>query len=118
MTAKKKILVVDDEKDCCDLFQRFFARRGHEVHVAYDGKKAKDFLEENTYDYVFLDCNMPEMSGVELVKVIEVKNPQAKKIMISGYDGIDENFASAVKIDLFLKKPISLDDIQRVMERP
>ena len=116
MTARKKILVVDDEQDCCDIFQRFFTRRGHDVDVACDGKKATSFLDDNIYDYVFFDCNMPEMSGIELVKVIEVKNPQARKIMISGYDGIDENFASAVHVDLFLKKPISLDDIQKVME--
>ncbi len=112
----KKILVVDDEKDCCDTFHRFFTRRGHHVDVAYDGKKAKDLLEYNSYDYIFFDCNMPEISGIELVKFIDVKNPQAQKIMISGYDGINKEFTDALNIDLFFKKPISLEDIQRVVE--
>ena len=106
MPIKKKILVVDDEKDCCDIFKRFFSRRGHDVDVAYDGKKAKDLLDDKIYDYIFFDCNMPEMSGIELVKVIDAKNPQARKVMISGYDGIDQDFAQAVNIDVFLKKPI------------
>ena len=112
----KKILVVDDEKDCCDTFHRFFTRRGHSVDVAYDGKKAKDLLEYNSYDYIFFDCNMPEISGIELVKFIDAKNPQARKIMISGYDGINKEFTDAINIDLFFKKPISLEDLKKVLE--
>jgi two-component system, OmpR family, response regulator len=113
--SKKKILVVDDEKACCEMFLLYF-QKDYLVHVAYDGLKAKELLETNTYDYIFMDCNMPGLSGVELIKVIKVKNPESKKIMISGYALIDEDFAKDLGVDTFLRKPFDLEDIEKLME--
>lgn len=113
---KKKILVVDDEKECCDFLKDYFTRHNCYVNVAYDGLKAKNLLEVNNYDFIFFDCNMPELTGVELIKVIDKKNPKAKKIMISGYDSINGDFAKDLGIDIFLSKPISVKDIEEVIK--
>ena len=91
--SKKKILIVDDEQDFCDSFKNYFVKREYLVNTAYDGVMAKDLLENNKYDFIFFDCNMPELTGAELVKVIKEKNPEAKKIMVSGYDLINKDFA-------------------------
>lgn len=112
---KKRILIVDDEKDCCEFFKEYLESRNHVVETANDGTGAKALLEQNKYDFIFFDCNMPEVSGVELVKVIKEKNPGAKKIMISGYDLVNEDFAKDLGVDLFLTKPISLKDIEQVI---
>ena len=114
--SAKKILVVDDEKECCALFKEYLAERGHSVDTAYDGLAAKDLLDKHTYDCIFFDCNMPELTGIELIKVIEEKNPKAKKIMISGYDLINEDFAKDSGVDIFLRKPFSLEAIKEVVE--
>jgi len=116
MMSSKNILVVDDEKDCCDSIKKYFTKRKHHVDVAYDGLEATYLLKDNTYDYIFFDCNMPELSGVELVKVIEEKNPEAKKIMISGYKFLNENFLKAIGVDLFLSKPVRLDTIRDIIK--
>lgn len=113
---KKKILVVDDEKDICMLFKDYLTKFGYEVDVGYDGLQAKDLLEINNYDCVFFDCNMPELSGVELIKVIKEKNPGAKKIMISGYEAINEEFAKDLGVDKFLRKPFSLETIKEIIK--
>ena len=113
---KKKILVVDDEKDCCEFLREYLAKHGYDVDVAHNGSEAKNLLERNKYGYIFFDCNMPEMNGVELVKVIDEKNPEAKKIMISGYETINEEFARELGIDVFLSKPVSLKDIERTVK--
>jgi CheY-like chemotaxis protein len=113
----KRVLVVDDEKDCCAFISDYLVGRGYIVDVAYDGFQAKDFLSGNdTYDCVLFDCNMPELTGIELVAVIDEKNPNAKKIMISGYEGIDEGFAKKVGVDIFLSKPIALRELERVIK--
>jgi YesN/AraC family two-component response regulator len=58
---------------------------------------------------------MPELTGIELIKVIEEKNPKAKKIMISGYDLINEDFAKDSGVDIFLRKPFSLETIKEIV---
>lgn len=111
----KRILVVDDEVDCCSFIKDYLTGRGFLVDVAYDGLAAKDLLHDNVYDCIFFDCNMPELTGIELVAVINKKNPYAKKVMISGYEGIDERFAKEIGIDIFLSKPIALKELERVI---
>lgn len=112
----KKILVVDDEKSFCRLFKDHFTKRGFFIDIAYNGIEAKDLLDINNYEYIFFDCNMPELSGVELIKVINEKNPTAKKIMISGYNLIGEDFAKDLGIDIFLSKPISLRAVEEIVK--
>lgn len=114
--SKQKILIADDEKDCCDSFKNYFAKRDFLVHTAYDGLKAKELLENNQYVYVFFDCNMPGLSGVELLRVIQEKNPESKKIMISGYELINKDFAQDLGVDIFLKKPISLEEVEKIIK--
>lgn len=116
MKVKKRILVVDDAEEQCQLFKAYFAICGCYVDVACDGLKAKDLLVRGKYDYIFFDCNMPELSGVELIKVIKERNPRAMKIMVSGYDLINKNFAVELGIDLFLQKPVSLQTIKEIIE--
>lgn len=117
MTGNKRILVIDDEKDCCDFFKNYFTRHGHFVDVAYDGDRAKDLIEEQNYDIIFVDCNLPGLSGVELVKIIKENNPKAYMVMISGYDLIKEDFAKSLGVDEFLNKPISISDIEKIVEQ-
>ena len=109
----KRILVVDDEKDCCALISDYLTGRGYSVDIAYDGFQAKDLVNNNKYDCIFFDCNMPELTGIELIEILDKKNPDAKKIMISGYEGIDERFAKQTGVDMFLSKPIVLKDLER-----
>lgn len=113
--GKKKILIVDDEKGCCEFFKIYFKNSDYLTDIAFDGRQAKYLLEDNKYAYIFFDCNMPELSGVELIKIIKKTNPKARAIMISGYDLINEDFAKELDVDAFLSKPISIEDVEKVM---
>ncbi|MCR4337275.1 MAG: response regulator [Candidatus Omnitrophica bacterium] len=113
---KDKILVVDDEKDSCEAFKNFFSKRGYLVHVAGDGLKAQELLQNNHYRFIFLDCHMPGLSGVELAKVIKKLDPQSIKVMISGYQSLDPDLLKELGIDQFFKKPISLSQIENFLK--
>lgn len=115
--ADIKILVVDDERECCDLFRNYFLKRGYTVDVAYDGVEADALLSIHVYDYIFFDCNMPGLSGIELLAVIKEKNPGAKRIMVSGYGLVDERFARQAGVDIFLRKPVSLEMIRGIVPK-
>lgn len=115
-TMGKSILIVDDEKDHCFFVQEYLSNRGYSVDVAYDGRQAAGMIARKEYGFVIFDCNMPEMTGMELISIIDSKNPKAKKIMISGYDGIDEMFAGKLGVDTFLSKPFPLEGLVNAIE--
>ena len=114
--AGGKILIVDDEKDHCFFIKDYLSSRGYSVDVAYDGMKAAELISSNQYGFVLFDCNMPELSGIELISVINEKNPRAKKIMISGYEGIDDLFARKLGVDAFMTKPFPLEKLVSAIE--
>ncbi|GEM_PF-4931897 len=67
MTAKKNILVVDDERDILDLIQYNLSKEGYTVTTALNGKEALDKADAKT-DLVILDLMMPVLDGFETCK--------------------------------------------------
>jgi two-component system, sensor histidine kinase len=118
MSSGKKdpmILVADDDENTCQLLKEYITGMGPKVDLAQDGKKTLEYLQAKDYDLVFLDCNMPELTGLEVVKYIKDKKTRPRIVMMTGYDQMNEEFASAVGVDVFLKKPILLDEIKKII---
>ncbi|HEY4756127.1 MAG TPA: response regulator [Ignavibacteriaceae bacterium] len=112
-----RLIVVDDEVDVQFLFQQKFRKEiksGEiQIHYAFDGPSALRLLEslENRTGYLILsDINMPEMTGIELLKEIKSKYPLLKVIMITAY-GDEQNFNLAKKhgADDYFTKPLEFD---------
>ena len=114
--STKRILIVDDEKECCDLLKDYFAKYNYIVDIVYDSKKAQIFLKDNTYEYIIFDYYMPGFSGAEVLKVIKDKNPEAKKILISGYDFLQDETINNMGIDAFLRKPFVIEDLAAIIK--
>ena len=112
-----RILIADDEERVVKSIRSFLEKRGVYVNFAFDGKQALDLIKKNVYDIAFLDHNMPELTGLELIKFIKQNKPKMKTIMISGYPGMREFFAKAVGADEYLTKPCSLKDIERIVDK-
>ena len=109
-----KLIVVDDEKDIQYLFQQRFRkeiRTGElQIYFAFDGHSALNLLEsfENRSGFLILtDINMPEMSGIELLKEIKSRYPGLKVVMITAY-GDEQNYDLAKKLgaDDYFTKPL------------
>ena len=69
-----KILVVEDELPISDLIDMNLSSRGYQCTCAYDGMRAADLLEENTYDLILLDIMLPQIDGYELMEYIRPMN--------------------------------------------
>lgn len=63
-----KILVVDDEKKSKARRPEEMTRQGHETHEAPDGEAAWEMIEEQDYDVVLCDINMPRLDGISLLR--------------------------------------------------
>lgn len=112
-----KLLVVDDESDVQFLFQQKFRKeiKSGEMQISYalNGSTALKLLEssENRTDYFILtDINMPEMTGLELLKEIKALYPELKVVVITAY-GDEHNFNIAKKLgaDDYFTKPLEFD---------
>jgi DNA-binding response OmpR family regulator len=75
--AKRRVLVVDDEKDLVDLISYNLARGGYEVLTAYDGKDALEIAQREVPDLVVLDLMLPGLDGTEVARRLKADSRTA-----------------------------------------
>lgn len=112
-----RILIADDEKSFVEPLLDRLAQKGNQVEPAYDGLSALRLIKANRYDVILLDHNMPELTGLELVKYIRKNKIDSKIVMITGYAEIDKSFMETVGVDDYLTKPVKLTDVDAVIEK-
>ena len=105
---KIKILWVDDEIDLLKPHIMFLEKKNYEVTTCNNGRDAVDIFAENNFDIVFLDENMPGMSGLETLQEIKEKKSSTPVIMITKSEEeyiMEEAIGS--KIADYLIKPVN-----------
>jgi DNA-binding NtrC family response regulator len=117
MMDGKKILVVDDEKQILDMYSGFFSMKGYGVQTAKSAEEALEILEKEQYWVMFLDLNLPGMSGVDLCRQICRDRPMAICHAVTGYGSLYElhDCRKAGFEDLFIK-PAGLRDLLEAAE--
>ena len=107
-----KILVVDDEKSIRNSLREILSDEGYEVDVAEDGPIALKMTENEKYDIIFCDINMPGMDGTEVLSKLEGSGYDAAIVMISGHGDI-ETAVDCIKKGAydFIQKPLDLNRI-------
>ena len=113
-----KILFVDDDAQILSIVEQFLSRCGFDVTIESSGKKAIEMVREIHYCVVFTDLNMPEISGMELLKQIKAVSSETEVIIVSGY-GTIETAIEAMKLGSydFLQKPIHFDRFKILIDR-
>jgi CheY-like chemotaxis protein len=86
----KKVLIVDDEEAIRIAISKVFARNGWDVLTAATGEEALVAMEESPRMIIFLDLNLPGMSGVEVCRKIKEKWPMAIPHAVTGYSSLFE----------------------------
>jgi len=109
---KSKILWADDEIDLLKPHILFLESKGYEVVSVNSGADALDRIEEDNFDVVFLDENMPGMSGLEVLTILKEKLPNVPIVMITKNE--EERImeeAIGAKIADYLIKPLNPNQI-------
>src|SRR5436190_2091449 len=107
MDYKKKILVIDDDKDFGLALKYFFADKNFELLVAHTLTQGMIMLEQEKPDYVFLDNSLPDGLGWGKTEFILSHYPQTHLNLVSALD-VPKTSASTFRI---LEKPVSLEEI-------
>jgi CheY-like chemotaxis protein len=117
-SASRRILVVDDEPFVCDAVKMMLAFDGHEVHTAANGAEALAIYNQQPFDLVITDFEMPKMKGSELAIAIKDRNPKQPVVMITAYAEMLESSGTPLKgVDFVLGKPFYLEDLRRAIAR-
>jgi len=107
---KKRILVVDDNKNNRNLIYQILSREGYLVEEAEDGRKALQKLTDRNFNLVISDIEMPEVTGIQLAAEIRLWRKPLPLILMSG--GVKEIEGLA---DFFLPKPFKVEDLLSIV---
>ncbi|MCX6075068.1 MAG: response regulator [Campylobacterales bacterium] len=110
VTSGYTVLYVEDEesirKNIVSILKLFFKH----VLVASDGKMGLDLFNEHPTDIIITDIQMPNMNGLEMIRVIRVKSPEIPVIITTAFSDSDYFLSSIeLKVDQYLLKPIQAE---------
>jgi two-component system response regulator PilR (NtrC family) len=118
MSTRGRILVVDDERSMQEFLEIFLRGEGYAVVTAGDVASARAMLENDDFDVVISDIQMPGGSGLDLLHAARDASPDAIVIMITAYASTETAIA-AMKEGAYdyLTKPFRVDEIRLVIEK-
>ncbi len=107
-----KALVVDDEQEICLMISKILLGEEIQSTCANSLAEAAKIISKQVFDIYFLDLNLTDGSGFDLVPIIRSTDTKAEIAIISAYDGSEEmNKVSELQINHFIKKPFSKKDV-------
>lgn len=114
-----KMMVVDDVEDVCEFMQSHFTRRGFQVLTAGSAEDALPVIKEQAPDIMLLDVNLPQMNGIDMLKLVRQFNDRVKVIMITGYDLEFQKDPEFQKLNVFdvMHKPVTTEALDANIEK-
>lgn len=106
---RRKVLVVDDDRDSATVLVLLLQHEGHDVRTAFDGRTALDTVGDFEPDVVVLDLRLQDMSGYELAAALRARETTQSVVLIAltGLDGDDvRGRCRSAGFDCHLVKPI------------
>ena len=110
--TKKRMMVIDDDQVIRKGLKRILEQAGYEVEDFASGHLAIEELQRQSFDLVITDLKMPGMSGLDVLKAINVLQPEVPIVLITGYATV-ETAVEAMKhgaVD-FIPKPFTPKDL-------
>jgi DNA-binding NtrC family response regulator len=113
-----KILVIDDEDSMCNFMEIMLSKQGYSVDTVTSGKAGVGLLKENNYDLVIADLNMPEMTGIDVLKTVRSFKKEQELIVMTAYASVDTAI-EAMKQGAadYITKPFKVDEIKMIIEK-
>jgi DNA-binding response OmpR family regulator len=110
---KKRILIVDEEKEVGGTFETILKNYGFEIDYFTDPAVALEKFKPNLYDLTILDINMPEINGFELYDQLKSRDSNIKTLFITGLNSVESYNTQNSKVyplkgqRHFMAKPVS-----------
>ena len=115
---KKRILLVEDEKNIRELVKLNLELEEYEVQSLDSGKPVFDLLTNEHFDLIILDIMLPDINGLEICEQIRLSNPNTPIIFVSAKDTSEDRIIGLRKgADDYLTKPFHLEELLLRIEK-
>ena len=114
----KRILIIDDDMDMCNLLGRFLQKKGYETEASHSGNKGIAKFKESKFDVVLCDFRLGDKEGRDVLREIKQFDPYAIVIIITGYSDI-KTAVDVIKAGAFdyITKPLIPEEVLSVIAR-
>ncbi len=117
MTARARVLVVEDDSDLLSLMEMILTDAGFEVRTAPEGRAALARVEEEMPGVILLDMRMPVMNGWEFAQEFRARHGHAAPIVVVTAAESARRRAEEIDAEGWLSKPFDLDEVVRAVEQ-
>lgn len=118
MNKIPRILVVDDDDTIRTTMKAILQDEGYTVDLASTGKEAIQKSQQNNYNVALLDIRLPDMEGLELLKLLKDGVPRTRKIMVTGYPSLQNAISALNKnADAYLLKPVDVEKLLNTVKQ-
>ena len=111
-TTKTRVLVADDDRTLADVIRFCFARENFDVTVAYDGKAALQRAQQERFEIILCDYQMPYLNGEQVLSGVRAGGASRDAVLIlctaKGYELEAERLQRELNITEIMSKPFSL----------
>ncbi len=116
LERKARVLVVEDEPINAEMVEYMLQCMGHDVTVSYGGDDAISRANESAFDCILLDINLPDISGLEVAKIIRETSPDLPIIALTANARRDDKEASLQSgIRYHLVKPVTFQELKNTL---
>ena len=113
---KANVLVVEDEPINAEMVEYMLQCMGHEVTVSYTGDDAISRVNENAFDCVLLDINLPDINGLEVAKIMKEGHPDLPIIALTANAHRNDKEASLrAGVRYHLVKPVTFQELKNTL---
>ena len=109
--ANEKILIVDDDKNICELLRLYLNKEGYQISLAHDGQAAVDTFEQQHPDLVLLDVMMPKMDGWEVCRRIRAAGDTPVIMLTAKGETFDKVLGLELGADDYVVKPFDAKEV-------
>jgi DNA-binding response OmpR family regulator len=117
MNTVPKIMVVDDEAGICKNVEKILKKSNYAITHASSAKEALSMMAKESFSLLISDIVMPEMNGLELLKMVKKEWPVTKAVMMTAYASTD-TAVKAIRMGAldYIPKPFTPDELRATVE--
>ncbi|MFH0948485.1 MAG: response regulator [Elusimicrobiota bacterium] len=111
------VLIVEDEMSMAELIKERLEDKGYKTVIAYTGGKGLEVVNTHSPDVMTLDIHLPDMDGIEVLKMLKKDEDRNKAIpiIIVTSDDTKEEECKEYKADGFVRKPINFKKLEEII---
>ena len=108
---RERILIVDDDKNICELLRLYLEKEGYETYMTHDGESALEVFGERQFDLVLLDVMMPRVDGWEACRRIRAKGNTPIIMLTAKGETFDKVLGLELGADDYVVKPFDTKEV-------